>query len=56
MRIGCIQFAPVLGEVEQSMTAATVVLEQGDATDVDLLVLPELAFTGMDQLSIDYAY
>ena len=56
MRIGCIQFAPVLGEVEQSMTTANLVLEQGDTTDVDLLVLPELAFTGMDRFSIDYAY
>lgn len=49
MRIACLQFDPQLGEVDNNLNRADAVLEKVDAADLDgldLLVLPELAFTG----------
>ncbi len=49
MRIACLQFAPHVGDVVDNLSAADDVLDKLDPTDLDgldLLVLPELAFTG----------
>ncbi|KAI9319390.1 carbon-nitrogen hydrolase [Dichotomocladium elegans] len=46
MKIGCCQFMPVWGERHVNMTKATAMLKEFKAGDIDLLVLPELAFTG----------
>ncbi len=50
MRIGCLQFAPEVGDVEHNLNRADAVLNRVDPTDIenlDLLVLPEMAFSGM---------
>nr|POE76206.1 protein n-terminal amidase [Quercus suber] len=44
MKIGTLQFSPLLGQVETNITTANSLLES--AQTIDLLVLPELAFTG----------
>ena len=46
MRIGCLQFAPKLGQVEENIRKADFLLEGTSATELDLLVLPEMAFSG----------
>ena len=49
MRIGCLQFSPVKADVNNNLSRADAVLLRQDPADVenlDLLVLPELAFTG----------
>jgi protein N-terminal amidase len=46
MRVGTLQFAPTLGTVEHNIQRANTFLESSRADDFDLLVLPELAFTG----------
>jgi protein N-terminal amidase len=48
MKIACLQFAPNVADVENNLSKADEILNQVDAEDlqVDLLVLPELAFTG----------
>ncbi len=49
MRIACLQFAPHVGDVVDNLSAADDVLDRLDPADLDgldLLVLPELAFTG----------
>ena len=56
MRIGCLQFSPVLGDVEGNIARAESLLEESLASssssssasglDLDLLMLPELAFSG----------
>ena len=47
MRIGCLQFAPQLGDVDNNLNRADSVLSKANPKDLDLLVLPELAFSGM---------
>lgn len=50
MRIGCLQFAPQVGDVENNLNRADAVLNRVDPMDIeslDLLVLPEMAFSGM---------
>ena len=50
MRIGCLQFAPQVGDVENNLNRADDILNRLDDADIealDLLVLPELAFSGM---------
>ena len=50
MRIGCLQFAPQVGDVDNNLNRADSVLSKASPDDLDLLdllVLPELAFTGM---------
>lgn len=47
MRIGCLQFAPQVGDVHNNLNRADAVLSRANPEDLDLLVLPELAFTGM---------
>lgn len=46
MRIGCLQFAPQVGDIENNLNRADAVLSKAGTEDLDLLVLPELAFTG----------
>ncbi|EAQ90697.1 hypothetical protein CHGG_02632 [Chaetomium globosum CBS 148.51] len=48
MRIGCLQFAPKVGDVPNNITRAETVLSRADPADrenLDLLVLPEMAFS-----------
>ncbi|KAM0257431.1 hypothetical protein ACHAQJ_004377 [Trichoderma viride] len=54
MRIACLQFAPHVADVENNLNKADEVLNQVDANDldIDLLVLPELAFTGYNFKSL----
>lgn len=49
MRIGCLQFAPQVGDVQNNLSLAEDVLGKVDPQELeslDLLVLPELAFSG----------
>jgi predicted amidohydrolase len=46
MRIGCLQFAPHVGDTENNLNRADAVLSKANLDDLDLLVLPELAFSG----------
>ncbi|KAL1839576.1 hypothetical protein VTJ49DRAFT_1397 [Mycothermus thermophilus] len=49
MRIGCLQFAPQVGDVSNNISRAEAVLSRADPHDLetlDLLVLPEMAFSG----------
>lgn len=55
MRIACLQFAPHVGDVDNNLNRADSVLAKANPDDLeglDLLVLPELAFTGMPMLMI----
>ncbi len=47
MRIGCLQFAPQVGDIDNNLSRADAVLSKASPENLDLLVLPELAFTGM---------
>jgi predicted amidohydrolase len=47
MRIGCLQFAPRVGDVDNNLSRADKILSSVNPEDLDILVLPELAFTGM---------
>lgn len=46
MRIACLQFNPELGRLPENITLANTLLEAASPQNLDLLVLPELAFTG----------
>jgi protein N-terminal amidase len=46
MRIACLQFAPLVGDVENNISRADAILEKTNPKDLDLLVLPEMAFSG----------
>jgi predicted amidohydrolase len=52
MRIACLQFAPKLGDIDNNLNRADAVLSKANPSDLDLLVLPELAFTGKSQLAL----
>ncbi|SPN99938.1 related to amino-terminal amidase [Cephalotrichum gorgonifer] len=52
MRIGCLQFAPVRGDVNNNLSRADAVLLKDNPEDLDVLVLPELAFTGYNFKSL----
>ena len=47
MRIACLQFSPQVGQVCENMARADQLLQGHSAGDFDLLVLPEMAFSGM---------
>ena len=49
MRIACLQYNPQLGTVEANIARVNELLDdyKEDVVDLDLLVLPELALTGM---------
>ncbi|KAJ6782563.1 hypothetical protein PWT90_04555 [Aphanocladium album] len=49
MRIGCLQFAPRVGDVSKNLDRADAILSRADLNalkGLDFLVLPEMAFTG----------
>lgn len=49
MRIGCLQFAPKVGDVDNNLNRADAVLSRANPDDLDsldLLVVPEMAFSG----------
>lgn len=51
MRIGCLQFAPQVGDVSNNLTRADAVLAKAGSKNLenlDLLVLPEMAFSGKE--------
>ncbi|KAK5993335.1 Protein N-terminal amidase [Cladobotryum mycophilum] len=54
MRIGCLQFAPQVGDVENNLSKADAILNEADPEDLDLLVLPELAFSGYNFKSLHH--
>jgi predicted amidohydrolase len=50
MRIACAQFSPQVGDIDNNLNRADAVLNKAkpeQLEDLHLLVLPELAFTGM---------
>ena len=50
MRIACLQFNPELGRLSENIARANFLLEAESPQNIDLLVLPELAFTGTADL------
>jgi protein N-terminal amidase len=49
MKIGILQFAPQVGDVDNNVDRAEAVLSRADPADLnnlDLLVLPEMSFSG----------
>ncbi|XP_044717222.1 carbon-nitrogen hydrolase domain-containing protein [Hirsutella rhossiliensis] len=54
MKIGCLQFAPHVADIDNNLNRADAVLSKAspDESDLDLLVLPELAFTGYNFKSL----
>ncbi|KAI2643340.1 carbon-nitrogen hydrolase [Xylaria nigripes] len=52
MRIGCLQFAPQVGDVDNNLNRADAILNKANPEDLDLLVLPELAFSGYNFKSL----
>lgn len=50
MRIACLQFAPHVGDIDNNLNRADSVLNRANTEGLDLLVLPELAFTGEFEL------
>ena len=54
INIGCLQFAPVLGDPEATMQKLSALLPQ--AAGIDLLVLPELCNSGYNFTSRDQAW
>ncbi|KAI0913270.1 carbon-nitrogen hydrolase [Ustulina deusta] len=52
MRIGCLQFAPQVGDIDNNLSRADAVLSKASPENLDLLVLPELAFTGYNFKSL----
>ena len=50
MKIACLQFAPQVGRVSDNIARADAILSKADPEELDgldVLVLPELAFSGM---------
>lgn len=59
MRIACLQFAPQVGDIDNNLNRADAVLakaNQDDVDSLDLLVLPELAFSGTRSLLASICY
>ncbi|KAH8767969.1 carbon-nitrogen hydrolase [Hyaloscypha finlandica] len=52
MRIACLQFAPQVGDVDNNLNRADAVLSKANPQNLDLLVLPELAFSGYNFKSL----
>jgi len=52
MRIGCLQFAPTLGNLAQNIQRAEAILRKAAPQNLDLLVLPEMAFSGYNFKSL----
>ncbi|TVY49862.1 Protein N-terminal amidase [Lachnellula occidentalis] len=54
MRIACLQFAPQVGDVDNNLNRADAVLSRANIQNIDLLVLPELAFSGYNFKSLQH--
>ncbi|KAL2068252.1 hypothetical protein VTL71DRAFT_16350 [Oculimacula yallundae] len=56
MRIGCLQFAPQVGDIDNNLNRADCVLSRSTPLDLDLdlLILPEMAFTGYKFRSLQH--
>ncbi|KAG5950904.1 hypothetical protein E4U53_004215 [Claviceps sorghi] len=54
MRIGCLQFAPQVGQVNDNISKADAILDTAHLEHLDLLVLPELAFSGYNFSSLQH--
>lgn len=52
MRIACLQFNPELGRIPENITRANALLRAASPQNVDILLLPELAFTGYNYPSL----
>ncbi|KAI0471780.1 carbon-nitrogen hydrolase [Xylariaceae sp. FL0804] len=52
MRIGCLQFAPQVGDVDNNLNRADAILNKAKPGELDLLVLPEMAFSGYNFKSL----
>ncbi|KAH8736354.1 hypothetical protein BGZ61DRAFT_441879 [Ilyonectria robusta] len=52
MKIACLQFAPQVGDVDNNLNRADSVLSKANPDEIDLLVLPELAFSGYNFKSL----
>jgi protein N-terminal amidase len=54
MKIACLQFAPEVGKVQENVRRADAILQNTQIpTDLDWLVLPELAFSGYNFHSLE---
>jgi predicted amidohydrolase len=59
MRIGCLQFAPQVGDVDNNLNRADAVLSKAkleELEELDMLVLPELAFSGKFDLRVSATF
>ncbi|CAM6002782.1 unnamed protein product, partial [Sphagnum balticum] len=54
MRIACLQFAPQVGDVDNNLNRADAVLSKANPKNLDLLVLPEMAFSGYNFRSLQH--
>ncbi|KAF9199104.1 Carbon-nitrogen hydrolase, partial [Haplosporangium sp. Z 27] len=54
MKIACLQLCPILGEVQRNIDHASKMIESLEPEQVDVLVLPEMAFTGYVFISKDH--
>ncbi|PSR90817.1 carbon-nitrogen hydrolase [Coniella lustricola] len=57
MRIGCLQFDPQVGDVDNNINRADSVLaraKQDDLSNLDVLILPEMAFSGYNFTSLKH--
>lgn len=55
MKIACLQFAPGVGDIDNNLNRADAVLDKAGLDELDhldLLVLPELAFSGSYSLTM----
>ncbi|KAF8463652.1 carbon-nitrogen hydrolase [Kalaharituber pfeilii] len=52
MRIACLQFNPQLGDIAHNLKRAEAVIARAAPMDLDLLVLPEMAFSGYNFKSL----
>jgi predicted amidohydrolase len=50
----CLQFAPQVGDVDNNLNRADAVLSKANPQKLDLLVLPELAFTGKSGFKVPF--
>ena len=46
MRIACLQFGPRIGELNSNINRANEIIDAARLPQIDLLILPELAFIG----------
>ncbi|KAL8794896.1 MAG: hypothetical protein Q9195_002608 [Heterodermia aff. obscurata] len=53
MRVACLQFAPELGKVQENIARANDLLKDLQPGSCDILVLPEMAFSGYNFPSAD---